>query len=105
MPYIEGPRMDWTVNDGLYHRFLKWWLKCENILVCELAALPEQQKYKKSDCLEQRLWHRPIGLMVLASRRVIHRHNLGSLRNSASLNPMRLGPTLTSQALDKVTTA
>ena len=19
MPYIEGPRMDWTVNDGLYH--------------------------------------------------------------------------------------
>ena len=24
MPYIEGPRMDWTVNDWLYHRFLKW---------------------------------------------------------------------------------
>ena len=23
MPYIEGPHMDWTVNDGLYHRFLK----------------------------------------------------------------------------------
>ena len=23
MPYIEGPKMDWTVNDGLYHRFLK----------------------------------------------------------------------------------
>ena len=22
MPYIEGPKMDWTVNDG-YHRFLK----------------------------------------------------------------------------------
>ena len=19
MPYIEGPRMDWTVNDGIYH--------------------------------------------------------------------------------------
>ena len=19
MPYIEGPRMDWTVNDSLYH--------------------------------------------------------------------------------------
>ena len=19
MPYIEGPEMDWTVNDGLYH--------------------------------------------------------------------------------------
>ena len=22
MPYIESPKMDWTVNDGLYHRFL-----------------------------------------------------------------------------------
>ena len=39
--YIEGSKMDWTVNDGLYHRFLKWHLKCENILECELAALPE----------------------------------------------------------------
>ena len=32
MPYIEGPQMDWTVNDDLYHCFLKWHLKCENIL-------------------------------------------------------------------------
>ena len=47
MPYIEGPKMDWTVNDGLYHRFLKWHLKCENILECELAALPERQQRKK----------------------------------------------------------
>ena len=47
MPYIEGPRMEWTVNDGLYYRFLKWHLKCKNILKCELAALPEQQKCKK----------------------------------------------------------
>ena len=23
MPYIEGLKMDWTVNDALYHRFLK----------------------------------------------------------------------------------
>ena len=47
MPYIEGPKMDWTVNDGLYHRFLKWHLKCENILECELAALPKYQQCKK----------------------------------------------------------
>ena len=47
IPYKEGPKMDWTVNDGLYHRFLKWHLKCENILECELAALPERQKCKK----------------------------------------------------------
>ena len=23
MPYIEGPKIYWTVNDALYHRFLK----------------------------------------------------------------------------------
>ena len=47
MPYIEGPAMDWTVNDGLCNRFLKWKLKCENILKCELAMLPEARKCKK----------------------------------------------------------
>ena len=47
MPYIEGPYMDWTVNDNLYHRFLKWHLKCENILECKLASLLECQQCKK----------------------------------------------------------
>ena len=46
MPYIEGSKMDWTVNDGRYHRFLKWHLKCENILECELAMLPEGRQCK-----------------------------------------------------------
>ena len=39
--------MDWTVNEGLYHRFLKWPLKCENILEYELAMLPEKRQCKK----------------------------------------------------------
>ena len=39
--------MDWTVNDGLYHMFLKWKLECENILDCELGMLPESKKCKK----------------------------------------------------------
>ena len=47
MPYIERPKMDWTVNGSLYHCFLKWKLKCENILECELAALPEPKRCKK----------------------------------------------------------
>ena len=47
MSYIEGPKMDCTVNDGLYHRFLKWHLKCENILECELEMLPERRKCKQ----------------------------------------------------------
>ena len=46
-PYIEGLQMDWTVNDGLYNRFLKWQLKCENILDCELVMLSEPRKCKK----------------------------------------------------------
>ena len=47
MTYLEGCHMDWTVNDGLYLRFWKWRLKCEKILECKLAALPECQKCKK----------------------------------------------------------
>ena len=47
MPYIEGPKMNWTVDDGLYHRFLKWCLKCEMILDCKLANLPTKQKCQK----------------------------------------------------------
>ena len=47
MPHIEGPKMDWTVNDALYRKCLKWHLKCENILECELVALPEHQQRKK----------------------------------------------------------
>ena len=39
IPYIEGPIMDWFVNDSLYNRFIKWKIKCENILECELAML------------------------------------------------------------------
>ena len=47
MLYIDRPRMDWTVNDSLYHHFLKWRLKSKNILECELVALPEPQQCKK----------------------------------------------------------
>ena len=51
MPYIEGPKMNWTMDDGLYHRFLKWCLKCETILECELANLPEKQNMSKGNSL------------------------------------------------------
>ena len=47
MSYIGGPKMDWTVNDGLHHRFLKWHLKFENILECELVMLLERRQCKK----------------------------------------------------------
>ena len=47
MSYIEWPKMDQTVNDSLYHRFLKWKLKCEKNLDCELAMLPKFKKCKK----------------------------------------------------------
>ena len=47
MPYIEGPKMDWIMNYCLYSRFLKWKLKCKNILKCELAMLVEKRKCMK----------------------------------------------------------
>ena len=45
--YIEGPKMGWAVNNGLYHRFLKWRLECENILEYELAMLAERKNARK----------------------------------------------------------
>ena len=47
MPYIEDPKINWTINDSLYNRLLKWKLKCKNILECELAMLAERRKCKK----------------------------------------------------------
>ena len=47
IPYIEGPMMNWSVDDGLYNRFIKWKIRCENILDCELAMLSEDRKCKK----------------------------------------------------------
>ena len=43
MPYIEGPKMDWTVNHGLYHRFLKWRLKCETYWSVSLQCLQREE--------------------------------------------------------------
>ena len=52
--------------------FLKWHLKCKNILECELAALPEHQKCKKviawsSDCgMDQYVsWNLPSSKLTL----------------------------------------
>ena len=56
LPYIEGPKMDWSVNDGLYHRFLKWKLKCKNILDCKLVMLPESKEMHESHSLVWWFW-------------------------------------------------
>ena len=54
MPYIEGPKMNWCVDDVLYTRFIKWKIRCENILDCELAMLSEARKVQKSYCMVRR---------------------------------------------------
>ena len=45
--YVEGLKMDWTVDDAPHSRFIRWKIKCENILDCELAILQESAKCKK----------------------------------------------------------
>ena len=47
IPYVEGLKMDWTVDDALHSRFITWKIKCENILDCKLAILQESAKCKK----------------------------------------------------------
>ena len=56
MPYIEGLKMNWTLNDGLYHIFLKWRLNCKIILECELSMPYGEKKRQASDCLEWGFW-------------------------------------------------
>ena len=47
VPYVEGPKMDWTIDDALHSRFVRWKIKCDNILDCELAILQGNAKCKK----------------------------------------------------------
>ena len=42
--YIEGPKMDWAMDDGLYTCFQDWKLECELILDGELAEIAEPCK-------------------------------------------------------------
>ena len=95
MPYTEGPKMDWMVNDALYHWFLKWKLKCENILESKFAALPKHQKCKKVIVWSWWLWNRSICILGAIQRRHEPRHNMGEVwRFSANHNPIRCVPNL-----------
>ena len=44
---VEGPKMDWTVEDALHSRFIRWRIKCENNLDFQLAILQENTKCKQ----------------------------------------------------------
>ena len=52
MPYIEGPKMDWIVNDGLYQRFLKWRLKCKKDIGVWACNACGEKKMQEGACLE-----------------------------------------------------
>ena len=47
VPYAEGLKMNWTIDDALHSRFIRWKIKCENILDCELDILQRSNKCKK----------------------------------------------------------
>ena len=47
VPYVEGPKMDWTVDDAFHSRIIRWRIKCENIFDCQLAILQENAKCKQ----------------------------------------------------------
>ena len=43
-PFIQGPSMDWTMDDGLYSRFQTWKISCNLIMDSELCELSEVRK-------------------------------------------------------------
>ena len=42
--YIDGPKMDWSMDDGLYSCFQDWKLECKLILDGELTEIAEPWK-------------------------------------------------------------
>ena len=42
--YIDGPKMDWSMEDGLYSHFQDWKLECKLILDGELTEIAEPHK-------------------------------------------------------------
>ena len=42
--YIDGPKIDWSMNDGLYLHFQDWKLECELILDGELIEIAKPRK-------------------------------------------------------------
>ena len=47
VPYVDGSKMDWAIDDALHSRFIRRKIKCENIHDCKLAILQENTKCKK----------------------------------------------------------
>ena len=47
---ITGPELNWTCDDGLYHQFHTWKMKCGFILNSELETLAEECKCKTLPC-------------------------------------------------------
>ena len=43
-PFIQGPSMDWNMDDGLYSHFQTWKISCNLILDSELCELSEVRK-------------------------------------------------------------
>ena len=95
MPYIKGPKMDCTVNDSLYHRLLKWKLKCENILDCELAMLPESKKRKKVTVWSEDFGMDQYVLWCLPTEDLTLDVIWAKYEDFASSKPMKLEPDLT----------
>ena len=92
MPYIEVPNMEWTVNGGLYHRFLKWHLKCENILGCELCNVTREKAMQEGNCMEGWFWHGPVCFQELVQWKANAWYNLGEVwRVLQASNKMKWG--------------
>ncbi len=44
VPYIEGPSMDWSINDGLYNHFCTWKIACSLPLNSEYCGVSDTHK-------------------------------------------------------------
>ena len=67
-PFIQGPSMDWTMDDGLYSCFQTWKISCNLILDSELCELSEVRKVNTLLC-----WSGDFGIKKLKSWQKEHK--------------------------------
>ena len=54
--YIDGPKMDWSMDDGLYSCFQDWKMECELILDGELAEIVEPPESQHTHLMGWIIW-------------------------------------------------
>ena len=61
VPYVDGPKMDWTIDDALHSRFIRWQVSVNTSLTVDLLS------FKSAKCKKVIQWSGDSGLDMYIS--------------------------------------